>query len=248
MDASNLLYTVPSGENDLREIIKMTRTAREGCEPFVHCALDGEKAAERFFIGKNPDGKTEKLIFAYGGTAYVFGGQSAEIRTQCSVDLFGRVSGNTPAIAEFGGKFPARHVQAAAQTAARLSETQILQSFLLMTDGKMTVGDEMRYVQRVRTSRRGHGTVLGVFDDNGMLAATSSIIAENEKYALIGDVFTRPDARRRGLAAMLCLECCREALGKGKIPWLMCTPAMLPYYEKIGFREIRPLPLAGLLE
>lgn len=226
MDAGNLLYTVPSGENDLREIIKMTRTVREGCEPFVHCTLDGEKAAERFFIGKTPDGKTEKLIFAYGGTTYVFGGQSPEIRTQSGVDLFGNVNGNTPAAAEFCGKIPAAQT---VQAAVRLSETQILQSFLLMTDGKMTVGDEMRYVLRVRTSRRGHGAVFGIFDDNGMLAATSSIIAENEKYALIGDVFTRPDSRRRGLAAMLCLECCREALGKGKIPWLMCTPAMLPY-------------------
>lgn len=234
MDGNELLYTLPSGEKDLREIMKITRTVREGCEPFTHCALDGEKAAECFLMGKTPEGKTEKLIFSYGGTVYALGGGTPEIRTDGIVTPFGNVTGGIPAVAEYIGTAPSH-----GNAALRLSGTQIMQSFLLMTGGKMTAGDEMRYVFRVRASRHGRSTVFGIFDTAGALMSTASVVAENEKYALIGDVFTRPDARRRGLAAEVCLECCRAALEKGKTPWLMCSAAMLPYYTRLGFRKIR---------
>lgn len=233
MDGNELLYSLPSGEKDLREIMRITRTVHEGCEPFTHCALDGEKAAECFLMGKAPDGKTEKLIFSYGGTVYVLGDGTPEIRTDGIVTPFGKLTGRTPTAAEYIGTAPSH-----GNAAIRLSGTQIMQSFLLITDGKMTVGDETRYVFRVRASRHGRSAVFGIFDTAGALMSTASIVAENEKYALIGDIFTRPDARRRGLAADLCLECCREALKKNKTPWLICEPAMLPYYTRLGFRKI----------
>lgn len=235
MNGSGLTYTIPAGKTDLREIIRITRTVREGCEPFMHCALDGEKAAERFLVGKNGNGITEKLIFSYGGTACAFDGQSAEIRISCSVSPLGEIGGSVPVSVQYCAGIPA------AQPSAQLIEgTRILQTFLLMTDGKMTVGDEMRYTLRVRASMRSLSTVFGSFDTDGQLVSTASIVAENEKYALIGDVFTRADKRGRGLAAELCLACCRASLEKGKIPWLMCAPEMLPYYTRLGFREIRP--------
>lgn len=233
MNGSGLTYTIPSGKNDLQEIMNITRTVREGCEPFTHCALDGEKAAERFLVGKNANGITERLIFSYGGTACAFDGRSAEIRSSCSVTPLGEIGGSVPVSVQYCAGIPA------AQPSARTVEgTRILQTFLLITDGKMTVGDEMRYTLRVRASMRSLSTVFGAFDTDGQLVSTASIVAENEKYALIGDVFTRPDARGRGLAAELCLACCRASLEKGKIPWLMCAPEMLPYYTRLGFREV----------
>ena len=234
MNKTGLLYSVPHGEAELFEAAELFSELREGSEPYIHIALDGMNAAECFLLGKDKSGTVEEVIFCFGGTGYVFKkDKKPEVFGEFTMTPDGEVSGTPLCAAELNGKAPDGGVP------VRLLEgTEIIGAYELITGGKMTEGDSVRYVFRVRASNRGAARVFGVFNDKGILTATASVVAENEKYALIGDVFTAPDCRGKGLAGALCAECCRFSLSCGKTPWLLCEEKMLPFYENMGFKRI----------
>lgn len=234
MNETGLLYSVPGSEAELLEAKELFSGLREGSEPYTHIALDGINAAECFLLGKDKYGTVEEVIFVFGGTGYVFKrGKKPEVFGEFTVTPGGVVSGAPLCIAEFNGKIPEYSVS------VRLLEgTEIIRAYELITGGKMTEGDSVRYVFRVRASNRGAACVFGAFNDKGILTATASVVAENEKYTLIGDVFTDPDFRGKGLARALCAECCRASLESGKTPWLLCEGKMLPFYENMGFKRV----------
>lgn len=234
MNETGLLYSVPRSEAELLEAKALFAGLREGSEPYIHIALDGINAAECFLLGKDKSGAVEEVIFVFGGTGYVFKrGKKPEVFGEFSMTPDGEVSGTPLCAAELNGKAPDGGVP------VRLLEgTEIIGAYELITGGKMTEGDSVRYVFRVRASNRGAARVFGVFGESGILTATASVVAENEKYALIGDVFTSPDFRGKGLAGALCAECCRSSLSRGKTPWLLCEEKMLPFYENMGFKRV----------
>ena len=234
MNETGLLYSVPRSKAELLEAKELFAGLREGSEPYTHIALDGMNAAECFLLGKDKSGTVEEVIFCFGGTGYVFKkDKKPEVFGEFTVTPGGVVSGTPLCIAEFNGKIPECDVPV-----KLLEGTEIIGAYELITGGKMTEGDSVRYVFRVRASNRGAARVFGAFNDKGILTATASVVAENEKYALIGDVFTAPDCRGKGLARALCAECCRFSLSRGKTPWLLCEEKMLPFYENMGFKRI----------
>ncbi|MBR0508592.1 MAG: GNAT family N-acetyltransferase [Clostridia bacterium] len=119
-----------------------------------------------------------------------------------------------------------------------LAKEHVAQIWLLH-DGKDTLSeaDEIRYVRRVKAMNRGLCAGVGCFDGSGALVSFAWITAQNRDTALIGDVFTVPEARGNGLARSCILTLCRRALDDGKTPYVLCRDERVTFYEEIGFRE-----------
>ena len=98
----------------------------------------------------------------------------------------------------------------------------------------LTERAERRYVHRARTVNAGLADSFGIFED-GQIAATASINAKNERYALIGDVFTVFQYRYQGYASRLTKACVARAQEQGLIPILYCEKSMTRFYRKLGF-------------
>lgn len=63
--------------------------------------------------------------------------------------------------------------------------------------------------------------------------------AETADHAMIGGVYTRPDARNQGLSRAVCSALCAELLGEGRQPFLYWdNPAAGAVYRRLGFRPI----------
>ena len=96
---------------------------------------------------------------------------------------------------------------------------------------------ERRYVHRARTVNAGLADSFGIFED-GQIAATAGINAKNERYALIGDVFTVYQYRYQGYATRLTRACVARAQEQGLTPVLYCEKRMRKFYRKLGFVNI----------
>ena len=93
---------------------------------------------------------------------------------------------------------------------------------------------ERRYVARLRAVNAGLAETFGIYED-GRLASTASICAKNERYALIGDVYTVYQYRYQGYASRLTQACVARARQQGLTPVLYCEKSMRKFYRKLGF-------------
>lgn len=231
-DKIGLTFGAPNGD-DIKTVAETVKNLREGCEAYTQLSLDGENSASLFLVGKDGNGKIKKTVFSYGDTVYVLEKKAAKIYVNAAVTPLGEIVGNAPCVMEYVGDVPNEN-----EKVSTFAGTDIIKSFLLTTNFVLSRSDEIRYVHRVRASAVGFAKVFGICDGNGSALSVASIVAENEKYALIGDVFTHPNSRNRGFAAAACLACCRCAMQKGKTPWLICSPETSAYYSRLSFREI----------
>ena len=94
---------------------------------------------------------------------------------------------------------------------------------------------EKRYVFRARSVNAGLAETFGICED-GQLASTASVAAENGTAALIGDVYTVYRYRYQGYAAQLTRACVAHAQDQGLIPTLYCEKPLRRFYRKLGFR------------
>ena len=94
---------------------------------------------------------------------------------------------------------------------------------------------ERRYVFRARAVNAGLAEVFALYKD-GNLAATACLFAKNERYALIGDVFTVYQYRYQGYATRLVNACVAKAQSQNLTPILYCHKSMKTFYSKMGFR------------
>ncbi|MBQ6066076.1 MAG: GNAT family N-acetyltransferase [Clostridia bacterium] len=96
---------------------------------------------------------------------------------------------------------------------------------------------ERRYVARARAVNAGLAETFGIYED-GKIASTAGICAKNERYALIGDVYTVYQYRFQGYAAKLVNACVAAAREQGLTPVLYCEKGMRKFYRKLGFVEL----------
>ena len=97
---------------------------------------------------------------------------------------------------------------------------------------------EKRYVDTVRGINAGLCTYRGIYD-NGVLAACGGTVASNEKYALIGNIFTKEGYRGRHFASDTVKALANDAIKKGLIPVLYCEKEMTGFYEARGFHHVK---------
>ncbi len=100
--------------------------------------------------------------------------------------------------------------------------------------GARSENTEKRYVFRARSVNANLAETFGIYED-GKLASTASLAAENETAALIGDVYTVYRYRYQGYAAGLIKACVASAQQQGLTPVLYCEKSMRKFYRKLGF-------------
>ena len=93
---------------------------------------------------------------------------------------------------------------------------------------------ERRYVYRTRAVNTGLSEVFALYED-GKLAATACLFAKNERYALIGDVFTVYQYRYQGYATKLVNACVAKAQEQRLTPILYCHKDLRKIYKRMGF-------------
>ena len=96
---------------------------------------------------------------------------------------------------------------------------------------------ERRYVFRVRAINAGLSEVFALYED-GQLAATACLFAKNERYALIGDVFTVYRYRYQGYATRLVNACVARAQQQNLTPILYCHKDLRKFYKRMGFAAL----------
>lgn len=91
-----------------------------------------------------------------------------------------------------------------------------------------------------------HGAFYGLWEGSALIAAAGTHVwSPAERVVAIGNVFTRPDWRGRGLAARCTAAVVREALDAGLNPIVlnvrMDNAPAIHVYEKLGFRIHGPM-------
>ena len=97
---------------------------------------------------------------------------------------------------------------------------------------------ERRYVFRARAVNAGLAETFALYE-GGQLAATASLCAKNERYALLGDVFTVYRYRYQGYATKLVNACVAKAQEQGLTPILYCHKDLRKFYKRMGFVGLR---------
>ena len=98
-------------------------------------------------------------------------------------------------------------------------------------------GDMSRSPQGVERPLR--DTRVWVAVERGRITAAALTNAETTRAAMIGGVYTLPEARGRGLSSTVCSALCAHLLARGKQPALYWkNPAAGAVYGKLGFHAI----------
>ncbi len=190
-----------------------------GAAAFSVLHTSPDDISDFFFLGEDGNGDVKSIVFDTGDEYFlIYGEEFPEIFTRCekTVMIYSKSTAETG-------------------DAEMLQGREILDLYKLLS-GKNTLSfdDERRYVLRLRAVNSGLSAVFGIRED-GRLVASASISSMNGKYALIADVFTDENYRRRGLARQCLMSVTEYALEKGRIPILLCDGKMCPYYKKAGF-------------
>ncbi len=208
-----------AAKEDKDKISSLISDTARGAVAFFVLHTSSDDISDFFFIGEDENADIKSIVFDTGDEYFlIYGEEFPELFTRCekTVMIYNK---NT----------------AEEESAEMLQGREITELYRLLS-GKNTLSfdDERRYVLRLRAVNSGFAAVFGIREE-GRLVASACIVSENDRYAVIGDVFTAPDYRSRGLARRCLMSCVDFALKKGRIPMLLCDDKMCPYYEKAGF-------------
>lgn len=124
--------------------------------------------------------------------------------------------------------------------AEKLTDGRLLDFYRLLSgDLRMPASLERSYVYAARCANRGLAEAYGICGEAGILSG-AQILAKNDVYALIGNVYTKETYRGRGFASAALAACEAAADAEGLIPVLYCESGMLPFYRERGYERIRP--------
>ncbi len=208
-----------AAKEDTDKISSLISNTIEGAMAFsvLHTSTDG--ISDFFFIGEDENADVKSIVFDTGDEYFlIYGEEFPELFTRCR-----------------------KCIMIYNESTAEEGSTEMLQGreiteLYRLLSGKNTLSfdDERRYVLRLRAVNAGLAAVFGIREE-GKLVSSASVVSENDRYAVIGDVFTDADFRSRSLARRCLMSCVDFALKKGRIPMLLCDDKMCPYYEKAGF-------------
>ncbi|MBR3766795.1 MAG: GNAT family N-acetyltransferase [Clostridia bacterium] len=207
-------------DNNVKELLlPLCRDTISGTEAYTFLKLYENIPEGSFWCGKNENGEIESLIFNNGDEDIkVFGSEFSELflfSEKCLMIYENKTLPQSEAVEIEGNK--------------------LLDFYKLISESdKLSFDNERRYVLRLRSVNKGLSKIFAVFLGE-KLVSCAAISAVNEKYALIADVFTHPEYRKKGYAAKCVKTCVNYALSQGKIPYLRCEEKMCDYYKKLGF-------------
>ncbi len=206
-------------ENDRMILKELCKASLHGTEAFACLCVPAFPPEEHFWCGRDEKGEIRALLFENGDGCY---------------PVFGK---------EFPEKFLGEKREAmiynkkdcdAVPDVTELSNRSIAQFYELHSG--LSFDNKRRYVYALHCKNNGLCRFFGI-EDGGELLSVAAVTAVNEKYALIGNVFTREDKRNRGLAKKCLMKCIEYALSEEKTPFLYCKREMIDYYERTGFEK-----------
>lgn len=216
-----MLKFIRPREEDREEIKMLCRDSIWGVEGFT-LLEEGSSYENSFWCGKNDNGETKALIFDNGNESYkVFGEDIPEmlLTEKICTMIYEKTSAS------------------AAENVRELSNREIEEFYKLYSGtSSLSFDDSARYVRSLRSKMRSLSCFFGIFSENKLISV-AAVTGMNEKYALIGNVFTSEQYRNRGLARDGINKCIEFSLLRGKIPCLFCKAEMRDFYKKLGFRE-----------
>lgn len=213
-----LRFTRP--ENEEKELIlSICKENIRGCEAYSTLCLDDGIPDGTFWCGRDEKGDIISLVFNNGDADIRITGEDFP-------ELFSFADGCIMIYAaDFSDEGYARSV----------TGKELLDFYRLISGlEELSFDDEKRYVNRLRAVNRGFARVFGIYE-NESLVSSAAVTAMNEKYALIGDVFTKKESRGRGLASCCIKSAVSFILSKKRIPVLYCSEELCGFYEKAGF-------------
>lgn len=231
---NDLKYRQPD-ESDEEALLTLSRAAVGMTDVYTYIRLHPDLPQDsRLWIGE----KEALRSVVYDDGSYftvndVCSGDFLAVRSTKGVSLFKKPKDKyLLAVMEYAGE-----TFCAGDKPVPLAGKELL-SVLRLLSGKETLPDylEKRYVDIVRGVNAGLCAYRGI-NENNTLVSCGGIVASNEKYALLGNIFTREDRRGAGLASAVVKSLVNEAKRKELIPILYCEKETTGFYRKLGFSE-----------
>ncbi len=206
-----------------REILKnRCRDILHGTESFT-CLSCLSHCEELFWCGVTENDEIKALIINTGdGNFTVFGDETPDfiaLEKRCTM-----VYRKNEAFSE--------------NDVTELENSQIAQFYKKYSSASSMGFDDMtRYVNTLHCKNKGFCKFFGI-KEKGSLISVAAVVGVNDKFSLIGNVFTVKEKRGQGFARKCVEKCIEFSVLQGKIPVLYCDENMTAYYKGLGFEEI----------
>ena len=209
-----------------------------GTEIFTSLALDPDETNERLWVARDNGGAPVAAVYDYPShTVWLSPGRACVGRHAANpAGVFAPPRRKDRyAVMEKRGA-PA----GAVPPSVRRAEGETLRALFAMLGGGMLSrrSQELHYVYMRRCLNRGLAAAFCVYL-NGEPVSCAMIGAENERFALIGNVYTLPSHRGRGYASAALAACEAFAAEQGKTPVLYCEKKTAAFYRGRGYRKVR---------
>ena len=212
-----MLKFIRPEEDEREHLLSLTRDIISGTEAYTALCINNTVPESTFFCGYD-EKELKSLVYNNGDEDIrVFGSEFSPLFTF-----------NEKILMIYAGfELPVSDVRS-------LRGKELIDFYKLLSGGKMSFDDERRYVLRLKGINAGLSEVFGIYENNELISV-SAVSAMNEKYGLIGDVFTHPLFRCRGYSKRVLDASVSFILSRGKIPYLRCEEKMYEHYKKAGF-------------
>lgn len=213
-----LKFTYP--ENREKELLlSLCKDSITGIEAYTFLKIHENIPENSFWCGRDEKGEIKSLVFNNGDE---------------DIKVYGQEFSGLFTFAEHcimvyeGNSFSENNVR-------EITGKALMDFYKLISESDiLSYSDERRYVLRLRAVNKGFAEVIGVFC-NEKPVSVAAVSATNEKYALIGDVFTKKEFRNKGLSTLCVRALVSHILSAGKIPVLYCSEEMFEFYKRSGF-------------
>jgi len=119
---------------------------------------------------------------------------------------------------------------------ARLLTGREIQNMYKAISGNscLSADEEIRYVRYMKAINASLAAVFGIEKD-GKFVSFAAVSASNRDTALIGDVFTLPEHRKKGFGAECVKACINFCAQQNKTPFVFCEEKNKKFYENLNF-------------
>lgn len=123
-------------------------------------------------------------------------------------------------------------------TAQFAKDEQLPDVWQLLRNNFSGIPNYSDFLQAKTNQRLYLGGQTSVITADNAIASTASVLAQSDRYALLGAVATHPDHRKRGHAANALSLLINHLLDQKKTPIILCdNPVAIHLYQGMGFEE-----------
>lgn len=235
---SDTCFCVPE-ENSIEYLLRKTENGILNAE--IYTALKADSNRDNFRIAKN--GEEITGVIYNNGDRFLFSAFNDSFYDDAR-DFFAFAGNNVFSSDENLKKlnlpessiYILKGKKEICKSEAKLLSGREIQNMYKVISGKgsLSADEEIRYVRYMRAINTGLAAVFGIEKD-GKQVSFAAVCASNKTDALIGDVYTLPEYRKKGFAGECIRACVSFAAEAGKTPFVFCEEKNKNFYEKLNF-------------